>query len=122
MKQRVIDRINTKFHHQGRDEEGSILSDYVYHYIVNKKSNAPVDMKALITVIVAYIQTHDVYFKYTPQFVEGVIIFGVIGYKKDHTELQNTLCETLSELNCNLQFQEGEELPNEEMIKEVKRK
>lgn len=49
-------------------------------------------------------------------------MFGVVGYRKDHAELQEVLGSVLSELGCVLKFTEGEEFPHDEIITEVKRK
>lgn len=54
MNQKVLDRLSDEFHHRGRDVDGSVLPDYIFHYMVHKKSSSVVDMQKFMDVIVAY--------------------------------------------------------------------
>jgi len=80
-------------------------TDFVYHYIVHKeKLNPYVDVDKLITSIVYYVQNHSVYFNYSPNFVDDVMVFGIVGHTQDHLELQKKLGNILKELGCILKF------------------
>lgn len=81
-------------------------SDYVYHYTVSKinSDDNSVDMDQLIRSIIRYVQIHEVYFKYNPNFISGVLVFGVIGYETDHITLQKDLGAVVTKYNCTLGF------------------
>lgn len=73
-------------------------NDIVIDYSVSKvEGSFVIDMKAMVQSIYTYIQTHEIYFKYEPSFVEGVLIFGIVGFKDDHEKLLSELGQSLKE-------------------------
>ena len=82
--------------------------DILIHYIVHKKEGTKkIKIKTLIHSIITYIQTHEVYFKYEPDFYAGVLIFGIIGLKKDHNKLKKNLGKIFDRLGCQVQYVDG---------------
>lgn len=81
--------------------------DILIHYIVTKKEHKKINMKKLIKMIYRYVQNHEIYFKYDPTFYEGVLLFGIVGFQKDHDALQEILGNNVIKLNCNLTISEG---------------
>ena len=75
--------------------------DIVIDYHVLKNSEK-VNVTEIVKSIYRYIQTHEIYFKYEPSFVEGVLIFGIVGYKEDQEKLQNELGPILNGLGAKL--------------------
>lgn len=80
------------------------MKDIIVHYFVNKQENInhEINMKLVISCIYVYIQNHEIYFKYEPKFVNNVLIFGIVGFKKDHIKLQKVLGSDLNKLGCKL--------------------
>jgi hypothetical protein len=77
--------------------------DYIGHYMAAKQEGTTeVDMEQMINAIVAYIQNHEVYFTYEPQFFEGVLIFNVVGYKRDHILFTKAMEQILEHFGCKL--------------------
>lgn len=77
------------------------------HYMVNKKENTEVDTKLVISCIYTYAQNKPIYFEYEPTFYNDVLVFGIIGIKREHLKLQKVLGSDLIKLNCKLNILEG---------------
>lgn len=78
--------------------------DILIHYIVSKKEDFPkeVNMELVINCIYVYIQNTPIYFKYEPRFINQVLIFGIIGFKRDQKKFQKVLGSDLNKLGCKL--------------------
>ena len=79
-------------------------NDILINYVVNKKENFSdkINMELLINCIYVYIQNTPIYFKYEPTFYLGVLIFGIIGFKKEHIKLQKILGSDIDKLGGKL--------------------
>jgi hypothetical protein len=78
--------------------------DILVHYKVTKQANykQKVNMELLIGCIYTYIQNTPIYFKYEPNFVNSILVFGIIGFKRDHVKLQKRLGSDIKKLGCDL--------------------
>jgi len=77
--------------------------DIVQHYMVTKilpKELTKKQVAKMINTIINYIQTTEIYFKAMPRFYKGVLLFSVVGFKKDHARLLKKLGGRLNKLNC----------------------
>lgn len=61
-------------------------NDIIIDYKVVKDSELP-DMKKIIHSIYKYVQNNEVYFKYEPKIIDGVLIFGIVGFRHKHNNL-----------------------------------
>lgn len=79
--------------------------DFIAHYMVKKKESAKkTDIEAIIKLIFVYIQNKDIYFEYEPTFFKGVLIFGIVGFKKDHDELKRVLGADIDKLGGTIEI------------------
>lgn len=77
--------------------------DILTHYMVNKKSNSKkTDLSNIINFVIVYIQNNEIYFKYEPTFWNKVLIFGIIGTKKEQTKLKKDLGKIINKLGGKL--------------------
>ena len=77
--------------------------DILVHYMVYKKEKtSKPKMNIVIQSIYMYIQNHEIYFDYEPTFNNGVLLFGIVGFKKDHTKLKEELGDLLNKSDCQL--------------------
>lgn len=78
--------------------------DILINYMINKKETFPdkINMELLINCIYVYIQNKPVYFKYEPTFCYSILIFGIIGVKKEHIKLQKVLGSDIDKLGGKL--------------------
>ena len=82
--------------------------DILIHYIVSKKENAKkIKMDVLVQNIYSYVQNNETYFHYEPDFYAGVLLFGIIGFKKGHDKLKKELGAVFDKLDCQVQYIEG---------------
>ena len=81
--------------------------DKIVHYMVTKEPNSKPRMKLVVGVIYAYVQNKEVYFKYEPRFHDGVLIFGIVGYKKLQKDFQKMVGGDLKKLGCKLDISTG---------------
>jgi hypothetical protein len=75
----------------------------VTYKIIKNEGAGKVDMEILCNHVIHYIQNNEIYFNYEPTFFHGVLIFGIIGLKKDHKKLKKELGKIISDLKCELQ-------------------
>lgn len=83
-----------------------ITKNYIVHPIKNE--HVPIDMEKVIRKIYAHIQNNPIYFSYEPKMYKGVLIFGVVGFKKNHAKLKKSLGKTLNKMRCLLKVVETE--------------
>jgi len=78
------------------------MKDIIKNYMVLPKEyhKAPIDMKILIECIYSYIQNNEIYFKYEPSMYKSVLIFGIVGFKKNHKALKRDLGKNINDLHC----------------------
>jgi hypothetical protein len=69
--------------------------DILIDYKVTKDSELP-NMKNIMGSIYNYVQNNPVYFSYEPSFVNGVLIFGIVGLKHNHVNLQRMMGANIS--------------------------
>lgn len=81
--------------------------DLEAHYMITKQGDTPVDIKKLITSIKHYVQNNKIYFSYYPSFIKGVLIFGIVGFLKDHINLKLELGTTIMSTGCTLSESKG---------------
>lgn len=80
------------------------MKDILIHYMVTKKENEQANIKKIIQSIMVYIQSNSIYFKYEPKFVNNILIFGIIGFKRDQVKLQKRLGDYISYFGGNLEI------------------
>jgi hypothetical protein len=78
--------------------------DILIHYMVTKKENEKTNIEKIIQSIIVYIQSNPIYFEYEPKFVNNILIFGIIGFKRDHVKLQKRLGDYISYFGGNLKI------------------
>lgn len=86
--------------------------DILVHYMVTKIENKEVDIEKIIQFIITYIQNHPIYFKYDPSFYNKVLLFGVIGFKKEHIKLQKRLGSDITKFGGTLTVLHEKEIDN----------
>ena len=77
--------------------------DIVVDYMVTKLSDVDIDMIKLMKALRDYMQNNEIYYSYTPHFVEGVMVFGIVGFRSEHDKLQSELYNTLGHLGFYLE-------------------
>lgn len=80
-------------------------ADRKAHYLVMKRADMKPNMDLLISTIKKYVQNNALYFSYMPNFIDGVLIFGIIGTQTEHGKLQDVLSGDLFTLGCTLAWQ-----------------
>lgn len=82
-------------------------NDILIHYMVTKQETK-VDIEKIIQFIITYVQNHLVYFKYEPTFYNNVLIFGLIGFKREHKKLQKRIGSDITKFGGKLNILKGE--------------
>lgn len=75
-----------------------ITKNYIVHPVKNE--HGPIDMEKVIQKIYAHIQNNPIYFSYEPKMYKGVLIFGVVGFNKNHSHLEKHLGKALKKMRC----------------------
>jgi hypothetical protein len=98
--------------------------DILVHYKVTKQADysQQVNTELLISCIYTYIQNTPIYFKYEPNFVNSILVFGIIGFKREHMKLQKRLGSDIEKLGCSLSIisKQGED-KNENALGQTQR-
>jgi len=82
-------------------KDGDILA----HYMITKKLNSKkTDLPGIINLVIAYIQNNEIYFKYEPTFWNGVLIFGIIGFKQDQNKFKTDIEKIIDNLGGKLEL------------------
>lgn len=72
----------------------------VHYYITKKSEDSLKSIDAVINIVIAYVQNHEIYFAYDMGFVDCVLVFGIIGYESDHRRFQKLVGKDLDKLGC----------------------
>lgn len=81
-------------------------NDVIVVYMVNKDISTGIKPKGNVVTQIIYdhVHTHAVYFNYGPKFVNGVLLFGIVGTPSDQEKLQEGVKNDLLAQGCKLKI------------------
>lgn len=86
--------------------------DYLVHYMMTKRPEMVTNIAMAISFLTVYVRNHEIYFKTDPKFYDGVLLMGVVGYKKDHNKFQKTVELGVNKFGCKIEQISEEEYKN----------
>lgn len=78
--------------------------DVLINYRITKRSEAPVDISAVLRVPYTHVAHHAVKFRMEPKMHEGVVVFSFIGFPSDQRKIQRRMTDDLARNNCSLSW------------------
>lgn len=85
--------------------------DVLVNYRIAKRSEAPVDINAVLRVPYTHITHHAVKFHIEPKIHDGVVLFSLIGFPSDQMKIRRHMLRDLTNLNCLLSWSHNLPVP-----------
>lgn len=108
-REEIVKKVLDETKHVPMDEK-----DVLCHFMLIKAhEKKPFKLRRAIRALYTHVQKNPIYFKYEPQFYEGVIIFGIVGYQEEQDKFMKFVGKKLHKFNIKMELNATKENTNE---------